>query len=62
MMCEMQLECRKIFFSIGISNRNSRHPCFALFMNAQIGQIEKTQGPFIAYKKYVVHKGGQEMD
>ncbi len=38
---EMQLEGRKWFFSIGISSRNSRCLCFAMFMNAQIGQTRK---------------------
>ncbi len=38
-----------IFFSIGISNRNSRCLCFALFMNAQIDQTKKTQA-FIVYE------------
>ncbi len=46
---EMQLEGRKWFFSIGISSRNSRCLCFAMFMNAQIVQTEKTQGDFIVY-------------
>ncbi len=32
---EMQLEGRKWFFSIGISSRNSRCLCFAIFINAQ---------------------------
>ncbi len=38
-----------IFFSIGISSRNSRCLCFVLFMNAQIDQTEKTQA-FIVYE------------
>ncbi len=38
------------FFSIGISGRNSRYLCFALFMNVQIDQTEKTQGSFIVYE------------
>ncbi len=57
MTCEMLLEDRKCFFSIGISSRNSRCLCFAVFMNAQIGQMEKTKGPFSVYEKYVVRKG-----
>ncbi len=59
MTCEMQLEDRKCFFSIGISSRDSRSLCFAVFMNAQIGQMEKTQGPFSVYEKCVIHKGGK---
>ncbi len=55
----MQLEDRKCFFSIGISSRDSRCLCFAVFMNAQIGQMEKTKGPFSVYEKYVVHKRGK---
>ncbi len=58
MTCEMLLEDRKWFFSIGISSRDSRCLCFALFMNAQIGQMEKTKGPFSVYEKCVVNKGG----
>ncbi len=54
---EMQLEGRKWFFSIGISSRNSRCLCFALFMNDQIGQTEKTQGDFIVYENVLFIKG-----
>ncbi len=32
---------QEVIFSIGISSRNSRCLCFAMFMNAQIGQTEK---------------------
>ncbi len=53
---EMQLEGRKWFFSIGISSRHSRCLCFALFMNAQIGQTEKTQD-FIVYEHVLFIKG-----
>ncbi len=30
-----------------------------MFMNAQIGQTEKTQGDFYRVRKCVVHKGGK---
>ncbi len=53
----MQLEVRKSFFSIGISSRDSRCLCFALFVNAQIGQTEKTQGPFIVYANVLFIRG-----
>ncbi len=46
-----------IFFSIGISRRNSRCLCFALFMNVQIDQTEKTQGAFIGYEKVLFIRG-----
>ncbi len=46
-----------IFFSIGISSRNSRCLCFALFMNAQIGQTENTQGAFIVYENVLFIRG-----
>ncbi len=45
------------FFSIGISSRNSRCLCFALLMNAQIDQIEKTQGAFIMYENVLFIRG-----
>ncbi len=45
------------FFSIGISIRNSRCLCFALFMNAQINQTEKTQGAFIGYENVLFIRG-----
>ncbi len=54
---EMQLEGRKRFFSTGISSRNSKCLCFALFMNAQIGQTEKPQGPFIMYENVLFIRG-----
>ncbi len=46
-----------IFFSIGFSSRNSRCLCFALFMNAQIDQTEKTQGAFIVYENVLFIRG-----
>ncbi len=53
----MQLEGRKRFFSTGISSRNSKCLCFALFMNAQIGQTEKPQGAFIMYENVLFIRG-----
>ncbi len=51
-----------IFFTIGISSRNSRWRCFALFINAQIGQTMKTRN-FYRVRKCIVHKGkSQEID
>ncbi len=35
---------QEVIFPIEISSRISRCLCFAMFMNAQIGQTEKTQG------------------
>ncbi len=46
-----------IFFSIGISIKNSRCLCFALFMNAQINQTEKTQRAFIVYENVLFIRG-----
>jgi len=40
-----------------ISSRNSRCLCFALFMNSQIGQTEKTQGAFIMYENVLFIRG-----
>ncbi len=41
----------------GISSRNSRCLCFALFMDAQIGQTEKTQRAFIMYENVFFRRG-----
>ncbi len=51
-----------IFFSIGISSRNSRCLCFVLFMNAQIDQTEKRQGAFIVYEMCFHTGKSQEID
>ncbi len=52
---EMQLERMKWFFSIGISSRNSKCLCFALFMDAN---GENTRSLYCV-RKCVVHKGGK---
>ncbi len=41
---EMQLEGRKRFFPIGISSRNSRCLCFALFMNVYVWRLAIVYG------------------
>ncbi len=48
---------QEVIFSIGISSRNSRCLGFALFMNSQIGQTEKTQGDFIVYEHVLFIRG-----
>ncbi len=48
------------FSSIGISSRNSRCLYFALFMNSQIDQTEKTQGLSLCNENCVIHKGKTE--
>ncbi len=55
---EMQLECRKGFLSIGISSRNTRCLCFALFMLKSV-KLRKHKELLSCTKKCFLYTGGK---